>query len=74
MTRDEFYRKVDAVAGAAREALKMGLPPDMNQREKKLWTGVLSRLPEQIEDVKANFNDPHLDARRNRDDSGIILP
>lgn len=66
-TKDEFYRKVDAVGGAAREAIRE-LPPDLSDRERRLWLSLLSRLPEQIDDMKANFADPHLDSRRNRGD------
>lgn len=64
-TKDEFYRKLDAVVAAATDALK-AIPTDMPEQQKKMWRGLLSRLPEQVPDIRATFDDEHLNARLNR--------
>jgi hypothetical protein len=68
-TKDELIRDLEAFAGAAKKAhATLKSVPDLDQRYHKLLDGMLTRIPEQIEDVKANFSDPHLQARRDRAD------
>jgi hypothetical protein len=59
-TKDEFYRALSQLSDAATEAAKK-IPEDMHpqSREGKIWRNLLSRLPEQIADIKDQFNDPN---------------
>ena len=67
-TKDEFYRALDRLADAAVEAHKK-MPSDIPDRHKRLWTSILSRLPEQIQDTKENLDNPPQFGRS----SGIIV-
>jgi hypothetical protein len=68
-TKDEFYNALTKLGEAATEALRQ-MPPEMGGRDRKLWTGLLSRLPEQIQDLKTNLAD---DSPRGGRSSGIIV-
>lgn len=56
-SKGEFYVALDHLRQAAKDAVK-AMPDDLNSREKKLWQ-FLSRLSDQIEDIKASLDDPH---------------
>jgi hypothetical protein len=59
-TKNEFYRAVERVKDAAIEALKT-IPEDLSpqSREGKIWNNLLSRLPNQLDDIRQQFSDPH---------------
>jgi hypothetical protein len=57
-SKSEFYTALDHLKHAARDAHK-AMPDSFSSREKKLWGGLLSRMPEQIDDLKTNLDDPH---------------
>jgi hypothetical protein len=57
-SKAEFYVALDHVKEAATNALK-AMPEAMQGRERKLWQGMLSRLPNQIDDLRTNLDDPH---------------
>jgi hypothetical protein len=59
-TKDEFYHALERLKDASDEALR-NIPEDMHpqSREGKIWRNLLTRLPEQISDLKLTFSDPH---------------
>lgn len=75
-SKAEFYVALDHVKQAAKDALK-AMPESLSGRERKFWEGLLSRLPEQIDDVRVNFDDPHTvteAGRRRQDMNKLIIP
>lgn len=77
-SKSEFYIALDHVAQAAKDALR-AMPESLSPRERKLWTGMLSRLPEQIGDVRTSLDDPHTqtdpnDPRSPRNRNRLIIP
>lgn len=68
-TKDEFYRKLTQLGELATETLRE-MPPEIGDRDRRLWTGILSRLPEQIADLKENLTLPPRERGRS---SGIVI-
>lgn len=72
-SKSEFYIALDHLKQAAKDAHK-AMPESFSSHERKMWEGILSRMPEQIDDLKANLDDPQMQLRRARRESPIILP
>jgi hypothetical protein len=68
-TKDEFFTALHQLQEAARHAHQQ-MPPEMGGRDRRLWEGLLTRLPEQIDDLKANLAGPERSGNRS---SGIIV-
>ena len=71
-TKDEFYQALTKLGDAAKDVLAK-MPPELGERDVRLWRGLLTRLPEQIADMKSNLDDPYLNARSEGRNSGIIV-
>lgn len=58
MSKNDFFIGLDHLTTAAKNALK-DLPEDMGRRERSVAERFLSRIPEQVEDIKSFIEDPH---------------
>ena len=57
-SKSEFYVALDHLKQAALDARK-AMPESFAGRERKMWEGLLYRLPEQIDDLRTSLDDPH---------------
>jgi hypothetical protein len=78
-SKSEFYIALDHLKEAA-HAARRAMPEHFRDRERKMWNGLLTRLPEQIDDIRTSLDDPHTQtdpndplSPRNRNNR-IIIP
>lgn len=75
-SKSEFYIALDHLMQAAKDAHK-AMPESFSDREKKIWGGILGRIPEQITDVKGNLDNPHTptyEGRMKMERNKLIIP
>jgi hypothetical protein len=56
--KNDFFISLNRLSSAARDAFK-DIPEGMSERERKIVTAFLTRIPDQIEDIQSFIDDPH---------------
>lgn len=56
--KNDFFLAMGRLARLSQDALK-DIPDELSGRERRVATAFLTRIPDQVEDIKSFIEDPH---------------